>query len=373
MKKIIGLLSITLTLIAIGCSSDDGGTTPPEEEINFDRAPLLINWADNIIIPGYVDFSDHVSSLSQSVSAFNNTPTVDNLNALRTSWLEAYTTWQRISMFESGPAEVVGLRLNVNIYPTNVGLIEDNIASGSYNLDLPSNRAAKGFPALDYLLYGLGDNEEAIVAKYVNNEGEVYRNYLVALVNDMESLTNQVKNEWQNGYRDTFVANAGSSATASVDKLVNDYIFYFEKHLRAGKMGIPLGVFSGNVLPENIEAVYNGAISKQLFIEGLNAFQDFFNGKSYTTGLEGASLKTYLNALNTVKDGTNLSVVLNNQINTARSSVQGLQSFKLELENIPPTQMLLAYDEVQKIVPLLKVDMVSAMSISIDFVDADGD
>jgi hypothetical protein len=35
--------------------------------------------------------------------------------------------------------------------------------------------------------------------------------------------------------------------------------------------------------------------------------------------------------------------------------------------------MLLAYDEVQRAVPLLKVDMVSAMSINIDFVDADGD
>ncbi len=64
----------------------------------------------------------------------------------------------------------------------------------------------------------------------------------------------------------------------------------------------------------------------------------------------------------------------NNQFITARSMVTGLAPFKLEIEdNTTPTDMLLAYDEVQKIVPLLKVDMVSAMSISIDFVDADGD
>ncbi len=54
--------------------------------------------------------------------------------------------------------------------------------------------------------------------------------------------------------------------------------------------------------------------------------------------------------------------------------VSTLDSFRIEIENNnPATDMLLAYDEVQRIVPLLKVDMVSAMSISIDFVDADGD
>jgi len=35
--------------------------------------------------------------------------------------------------------------------------------------------------------------------------------------------------------------------------------------------------------------------------------------------------------------------------------------------------MLSAYDEVQKAVSMLKVDMFSAMSISVDYVDADGD
>ena len=54
--------------------------------------------------------------------------------------------------------------------------------------------------------------------------------------------------------------------------------------------------------------------------------------------------------------------------------VEALDPFLEEIENNnPPTDMLLAYDAVQLVVPLFKVDMVSAMSISIDFVDADGD
>ena len=37
------------------------------------------------------------------------------------------------------------------------------------------------------------------------------------------------------------------------------------------------------------------------------------------------------------------------------------------------TKMLEAYDELQKAVILLKVDMMQALSISVDYVDSDGD
>ena len=51
-----------------------------------------------------------------------------------------------------------------------------------------------------------------------------------------------------------------------------------------------------------------------------------------------------------------------------------LGPFRAELEdNSPAADMFAAYDEVQAAVALFKVDMVSAMSIAIDFVDADGD
>ena len=41
--------------------------------------------------------------------------------------------------------------------------------------------------------------------------------------------------------------------------------------------------------------------------------------------------------------------------------------------NTDNTKMTKAYDELQKAVVLLKVDMLQAFSINIDYVDADGD
>ena len=375
MKKIFGILTlVTVVLITYACSSDSSPSGDDDQgpiPSSFDRTAVLENWADNIIIPGYVDFQSKVNTLEDATTAFVTNS--NDLTAIRAAWLDAYTTWQRVSMFENGPAETVGLRLNVNIYPANVTDIEENIASGSYDLTLSSNRSAKGFPTLDYLLFGIGADDAAILSIYNGAEGDAYKQYLQDIVADMQGLITTVLNEWQGGFRDTFVNNDVSSATASVDRFVNDYIFYYERHLRAGKMGIPGGVFSGTVEPNTIEALYAGNLSKQFFLEGLDAVQDFFNGRAYNGNAQGESLNSYLDELNVIKDGADLSTIINDQFNTARQSVQGLGSFADELQNTPPTAFLNAYDEVQRIVPLLKVDAVSALSISIDFVDADGD
>ncbi|MFT6934238.1 MAG: hypothetical protein ACJAUQ_000623 [Maribacter sp.] len=375
MKKILGCI-VLLTLIW-ACSSDNDGDEPEIStglKVTFERATMLTNWADNIIIPSYDAFSLELDALNTSYDTFKTDASTTNLGAFRASWLSAYKMWQRISMFEIGPAESLGLRLNMNIYPTDSEKITGYIASGTYDLSLSSNRDAKGFPALDYFINGIGADDAAIVAKYNDADKDATFTYVEVVLNEMTTLTNNVIAEWKASYRDVFVANDGASATASVDRFANDYIFYYEKFLRAGKMGIPLGVFTGTTLPQNVEAYYEQEISNELFLEGLSAVQDFFNGKHFGSSITGESLASYLDALNTVKNGEDLNEIINTQFNLARTMVSGLAPFRSEIENnTPPTDMFLAYDEVQKAVPLLKVDMVSAMSISIDFVDADGD
>lgn len=375
MKKIIG--GLVLIALVWACSSDNQGEEPvvdPGTEVTFERSVMLTNWADNIIIPSYEAFSSDMTALNASFDLFKTEANAASLIGLRASWITAYKTWQRVSMFEIGPAESVGLRLNLNIYPTKPEKIEDYIATASYDLTLLSNRDAKGFPALDYLINGLGADEAAILERFNTTDKEFIFSYMEDVLSDITTLSNTVLTEWKSGYRDTFVANDGASSTASVDRFVNDYIFYFEKFLRAGKMGIPLGVFSGATLPQNVEGYYEKNIANELFLEGLTSAQDFFNGKHYNSSTTGESLASYLDKLSTTKEGENLSDIINSQFNSARNIVTTLNPFRSEIENnTPPTDMLLAYDVVQKLVPMLKVDMVSAMSISIDFVDADGD
>lgn len=335
---------------------------------SFDRAALLTSWTDDIIIPSYESFVTTFSDLETSFGTFSAERTAENLTAVQIAWETAYRSWQHISMFEIGPAETNGLRLNVNTYPTDQDAIESQVASGTYDFELPSTRDSKGFPALDYLFNG----QEDVLAAYTNAAtGENYITYTNDVIADIGTRVRAVLATWETEFRDTFIANDGSSATASVDLFANDFVFYYEKFLRAAKMGLPTGVFTGTVAPNTIEAFYQEGLSNDLFLEGLDAVQDFFNGIQFVSTSNGLGFDDYLA---TLPGGNALSQSINDQMDTARDAVFALDSFLSEVQNNdPPEVMIAAYGEVQQVVPLLKTDMFSLLSIDVDFVDADGD
>lgn len=363
---------LTIALIFVSCSNSTDN--PDDTTDTFDRGAMLANWADNIIIPAYTSFSSKASALKTKTTEFTTNPTVEKLQTLRNSWEEAYVSFQQVSMFEIGKAEELRVRNRMNIYPTDVAQIQDFISSGNYNLELPSTIDAQGFPALDYMLNGLGDTDEMILSFYTTNaNANGYKNYLQTLSQTISSLSSEVLTSWTAGYRDVFVANTASSASGAVNKFTNAYIFYYEKSLRAGKIGIPAGIYSNGVLPQNVEAFYKKDLSKKLLLEAISATHNFFNGKKFNSNTTGPSYKSYLDYLNTIKNGANLSTLIDSQFTTAANKANELDSnfvYQIETDN---SKMLETFDELQRNVVLMKVDMVQALNISIDYVDADGD
>lgn len=373
MKK--SLISVfILTFLIIGCSSNDDSNDINKNTDDFDRKEVLVNIADNLIIPAYQSFSEDMTALKTATSVFVTTANETNLVALRNAWVTAYVSWQSVNMFEIGKAEEISFRNFMNVYPITISDIESNIASGQYDFTTVSKQDEQGFAALDYLLNGLSDTDGGIVEFYtVNTNTAGYKKYITDVVNRMNDLTVLVLKDWKEGYRDTFVNNSGASATSSLDKLVNDFIFHYEKHLRAAKIGIPAGIFSESPLSDRVEAFYKGDISKTLFNANLNTLQDFFNGKHFGSSSTGESLKTYLDFLNTIKNGEDLSMLINKQFDKARTTASNLNNDFSSQISTDNSLMTKTYDELQKNVVFLKVDMLQAISVSVDFVDADGD
>lgn len=370
MRK-LSVLLFTLTILISGCKDDNPSGPNPDD---FDRQAILVNWADNIIIPAFSNFKNTTEQLQNSAESFASEPTQQNLTELRDDWANAYLAFQHVSMFEIGKAMDLRFRDNLNIYPTDTTEIQNNISEGSYNLELPSQNSSQGFPALDYLLYGLAQTDSEILAYYTSHQNaENYRSYLVDLTQRIHSLANQVHNDWISGFRDTFVNNSGNGANSSIDMMVNDYIYYFEKHLRAGKIGIPAGVFSGSPLSSHVEAYYRKDFSKALFNEALKASIHFFNGIHFEGNTNGLSLDDYLDYLNTMKEGADLTNLINNQFEVVQNEADSLSNnFALQIET-ENRQMLSTYDELQRNVVHMKVDMLQALNINVDYVDADGD
>lgn len=369
----IGLL---LNVVIGACSKSDGPKeTEPDQ--NKDRKEVLINLADNIIIPSYTNFKAKLDVMNTRSQAFITKPDATTLRDFRTAWQEAYLEWQKSELFDFGPGARTAIRNYYNIYPTNVQGITNYINNPSENIEVSTSYDKQGFPALDYLLNGTGTNDTQILAFYTAaTEGPKRLAYIKRIVEHMDSLVTKVIADWKGTYYTDFTTKTATDIGSPMGELVNGYVLHYERYIRSGKFGIPSGaMLNGVVAADKVEAFYKKDISKALALNAHQAAVDFFNGKNVTTGVEGASLKSYLNALGAkdASSGKTLSELINTQFTAGKAKIDALKP-SLYQEVVENNQAMKdTYTELQKSVRMLKVDMTSAMSITITYTDNDGD
>ena len=358
-KKIFSY-SFILTLLIFSCNSENDNNT---SEVWEQKSEMLTNWTDNFIIPSYATLTSKLEYLEESVNTFANATNQQNLDILRIDFFNAYMSWQSVEMFDIGLAEETYYKSKMNIYPTTTSRIELNIQNGNTDFNNSNNYSAQGFPALDYLLYGIDTSDELILSKY-NTEPQ-YLSYLSQLINQMLQNTYPIVEDWQS-YRNSFISSVENTATSSVNKMTNDFIYYYEKGFRANKFGIPAGVFSGGALPEKVEAFHNKIISKALALEGFQAIKNFYSGNG------GVSLMQYISEMST-EEYSDLPTDILDQFDIAESLINGLDNNFYNQISTNNIQVLETYDAIQKGTILLKTDMLSVLQIPTDYVDADGD
>lgn len=368
MKKVILFLGLSALLFA--CSGESTST----DTDTFDRRAMLENWADNIIVPSFQNYQTKVNALATASATFTTTPSETNLVSLRASWLEAYKAYQKVAMFEVGKAHDLMFRYYNNSFPINVAEINANIAAGNNQLDLLTKYDEQGFPALDYLLYGVGNDTASILAHYTTDANAAkYNSYLLAVSTRIKFFSDQIVADWTSGYRNTYVANSGTGVSSSSNKTINLFVQYYEYYLRSVKIGFPAGKFSATTRTADVEAYYKNDISKELLEVGLQSSKDFFNGKHFNAATTASSLKSYLDYLKVVRSGQNLSTTINNKYAEASSKISVLNaSFSQQIQS-DNTKMLAAFDALQMNVVCFKIDMIPALNVVIDYQDNDGD
>ncbi|MBD2699001.1 imelysin family protein [Spirosoma sp. BT702] len=381
-KKLGFVCAFVTTLWACGGSGTDtptpGNPTNPTDQAASDRKAMLTNIADNIILPSYANFKTKFDAMLTKSAAFTAKPDKTTLTEFRQSWADAYIEWQKVELFDVGPAEQYTLRNFFNIYPADVAGIESYVTAGTGAFDVPASYPKQGFPALDYLLNGLGTTDDAILAKYTTATDAAKRiAYITRLTTQMNSVFNTVNIAWTSGgYRDTFINCTALNAGCSTSKLVNGYVLNYERYIRSGKFGIPSGAMTnGTVAPDKVEAFYKKDISLALAKAAHQASIDFFNGKSAKNGQEGPGLKTYLNSLG-AKDtstGASLTETISKQFDAITQQLNTLKPNLYDEVKANNTAMVQTYTQMQKIIRMLKVDMTTAMSITITYTDNDGD
>ena len=394
--KILSILVLSFLILSIACSKSDDDSSTSEitysqsqtEDINqedssegteddqsgndnsFDRVKMMTFITEEIIIPSYDNLNTSLTELKESYELFKINITEHNLEELRNKWLNSYKLWQHVEMYNIGKSMEDYLIFRSNIYPVDSVRVNQNIDNGEYDLENPNNYAAQGFPTMDYLLYGIDNDPVKVIDHYKENNKVM--NYLGALIEDLAANVKTVNDDW-NQVKNEFVNSVDNTASSNLNMMVNDFIYYYEKGFRANKFGIPAGVFSGGALPDRVEGFYSKNFSKVFALEAMTSIKKFFNGESYKDdNSEGLGLKSYLDFVEKGKEEL-LSDKINAQLIDAEKSINDLDnnlSGQIESDLI---KVLKTYDEIQTAVILLKVDMLQALNIAVDYADADGD
>ena len=359
--------------LIISCKKKDDAVSPDN---SFDRVALLTNLGNNIIIPNYQSLVNAVNKLDSAITAFNANPNASNLTNLQNIFKDSYRAWQYCSVFEIGPADTEFLRANSNTFPTDTTRINTNVSSGTYSLAAAANLAAKGFPGLDYLLFGTGADNAHILAKYTTDANATNRKkYLKDLSAELKTNTTFVLNSWllstDGNYIKTFISASGTDVGSSLGLLINQLNLDLDI-LKNNKLGIPLGKQSnGAQLINKTEAFYSG-ISAELALIELQTMQNIYLGKSTVQG-DGVGLDDYLIQLNSQYNGGTLNDAIKNQFATAITKLQAVPDPLSNTILNNTTVVNSAYTEAQKLLVLLKTDMPSALGVQITYADNDGD
>lgn len=372
MKKITTILFLLLLTSTL----TDCKKKKTEEEIlvdAFDKSGMLSNYADNVIIPNFRIAKNALDTFATSYIEFTQNKNTANLVVTRKKFIRAYEAFQYITAFEYGPSETESIRSNFNTYPCDTVQIKSNISTGVYDFNVIANLDAKGFPAIDYLLFGKSQTDATIVSLFdtdINANNRV--SYISNCLTEMQSKLNTVVNGWNNSFRNTFVSSTGSEIGSSLGTLVNQLNFEIDL-LKNGKLGIPLGKRSlGFQLPEKCEAYYAQNYSVDLAKHCLQNIENIYLGRTLS-GADGLGLDDYLDALKATHNAGTLNNVIKNQFAIAKSKLALVQE---PLSNSVLTDVATvdaAYIEIVKLLVLLKTDAPSVLGIIITYQDGDGD
>lgn len=370
------LLFFVPALIVLGCSKNSGNGTKGSSGGGANSDSVLVNIGTNIVLPSYQSLAVRVGSLDSAIGDFNSGPNATKLGNVQTLFKNAYLAWEAVSAYNYfGPAANNTPTLSaLNIFPTNASQIDSNIRVGNLNITAFANTAARGFPALDYLLFGAGTGT---LANYTTDAAAANREkYLAAVSADIKTEVNTVLTGWASSggnYLNTFVNGSGTSVSSSLGLLINSMDEDFEI-LKNDRLGIPLGLIPvgvvSPVLPNEVEAYYSG-ISVQLATEQLKAIQGIYLGTGGNGN--GAGLINYLVAAKAQYNGGALSDTIKTAFATDVTLLQGVPDPLSQTIQSNPAPAQAAFSQSQKLVALLKTDMPSSLGVLITYGDNDGD
>ena len=376
--KSITFIFISLSTLLFSCKKHEISTPTFN---NYNRQGLLQNIGNNIIIPSYNNLVNSATNLHNACITFNSNPNQVNLDSLQSKWRQTASAWKKCEVFRFGPSAEIGQSYyaNIDTYPNNSTDIENNLFTAStIDSTFIANKgtSVKGLPALEYLLFDRTNGDSYILNKFtgVDYLTQKRKEYLSALTINIKGKTKALYNSWitSNGnYITTFIANDGNGLSSSIGYLVNE-LSYLIEIMKNDKLNVPLGSKnSGVAQPNAVEAAQSESSINHLK-DNLNSIENAYLGngsiKTDSTGFDDL-----LKYLAVKSNDTLLTQKIKLQFANTHAAINAIEAPMQNAVTNNPKSLQTASEELKKLLALFKIDMATALGITITFNLNDGD
>ena len=361
MKKIYSklLLLILLLSVSISCSSDESAS----QESNFDRQAFLQFMLDEQILPAATNLESKANSLNALIASFNGSPSSQQMETAKITWVELASAWQYMHIFDFGASELTTGNLGVEIatFPINIPRMLD-FAENTSVLFQNFERDTRGLYAIEFYLYASDAD--------LSNANQLA--YLKALTERLAQQTSTVAQKWNTTGKSTFLTQNGTDAGSSVSNLVNAMAKSYEA-IKNFKLGVPLGLRPGQPSsePTRVEAYYSD-ISIMLMQIHFDSIVNVWNGNANFSERSGLGFSEYLESVfggEGLKESTSIAI---SEIEEKFTQIGSSTSLKDAIKS-EPTAIIELHNLFQQHIRFFKSDLASLLGVSITFNSGDGD
>ncbi|MEB2311456.1 MAG: peptidase M75 [Sorangiineae bacterium] len=295
MKIIQSLMWSVAFVGTVGCGSDGGGGSGPTS--GFDDQALVVDFADQVVVPTYTLLEQRIGSLETAVDALATNPTAETFKAAQDAWIAARQPWEQSEGFLFGPVDAYGYDPAMDSWPVNTTDLDAVLASGSaFTPEYVGNlqETQKGFHTIEYLLFGVG--RKKTVADLTPRE----LSYVSAIAAELTEIATALESSWTDGvdgrppYRDIF-ANAGQpgntsypSRLAAVQEILDGIIGICDE-VANGKIAGPYDAHDPTLVESQF--AFNSITD---FQDNLRSVENVYSGGVPAAGTSGKGLSAYV-------------------------------------------------------------------------------
>jgi predicted lipoprotein len=390
-SKVAGLgskcaLVVGLALLMLGCAP----TQIPDK-----RRELLQTWGDSFVLAELADVAQASRALDSKRVKLCEEPSPAALAEAQQAWQLVRGRWKHFEIFAFGPATEPPLRLGpqIDFWPVRPAQIDAALSEQRFARTLLA--AEKGLPAIEYLLFG---PERALLAQAhapVRDAGVDGGNsaadagqapsadagsgltignaercaYLQTLLRDLIADVTRLRRAWDpehDGYLlELTRAGSGSETFDTLQMALGEVVgrmAYLVEAIRVDKLERPLGASERDIQPEKVESPFSRRTLADI-VDNLRGIEGVYFGQRGAPGLGH-----YLAAR-----GKPFDARMRHALQRSMAAVEAIEEPFEEALTLRRDRIEEALERLAELQRLIQVDIVGALSLSLQFNDNDGD